>query len=110
MEDKIDSIISKLHTIDMKLELHIQDCKNAFSRIAELDEKQNVMLEDHMARSDALEEQNKLSKTAIDVEIAKLKKPREAIQWLFGLVVGLSAFLSALVYILEKLKVLPTII
>lgn len=102
MAKTIDSVYDLLISTDRKLDLHIQDCRNSFERIATLDETQNEMLAEHMRRSDALELQNTLSKQALDAEILKLKKPQEALQWLYKGLLALAALIGAVAFIQDK--------
>jgi len=102
-ENKIDIIINNLAELDKKLEIHINNCKHSFEAIKILDEKQNEQLELHIARSDAIERQNELTKEQLEIRIAELKLPYELIKMGVKVTVSLAALITALSVIVKYL-------
>jgi DNA polymerase III gamma/tau subunit len=67
--------------LDKKVDLHIQKTEIELSQIAELDARQNMILEEHAKRSDRLERDNILREEGLrkefDQRFEKIEKPRE---------------------------------
>jgi DNA polymerase III gamma/tau subunit len=67
--------------LDKKVDLHIQKTEIELSQIAELDNKQNALLEEHSKRSDRLERDNILREEGLRKEFEDrfqdIEKPRE---------------------------------
>jgi hypothetical protein len=102
MAKSLETLYDLVINVDRKLDLHIQETKLSLEQIAVLDERQNTLLAEHMARSDALEKQNVITKQGLDAEINKLKKPQEALQWLYKGVLAIAALLAAVAFIQDK--------
>ena len=100
LEDKLDSLLLAQAAADKKLDLHIQSTTYELARIAELDLKQNEMLQEHMARSDALEEANALTRKMI----ADINKPKELLKLAYDVVTKLAALVGAVYIIYDKLQ------
>ncbi len=82
--DKTGKTQDTVQKLDKKIDLHIQKTELELEHIAELDEKQNQLLDDHAKRSDRLEKDNSLREISIrsDFEhrFRKIEKPREWIR------------------------------
>lgn len=88
--------------LDKKLDLNIQKIEFELSNIKKLDESQNQMLDEHMKRSDMLEQLVVQNKEETCARLEALEEPKKTLVIVRNWIIGLGA-LSGAIYATMRL-------
>ncbi len=96
------SLETCLEKLDKKLDLNIQKVEYELKSINQLDETQNKLLDEHMKRSDSLENLYQTVKKEHEVRLRKLEEPRRLLLLVRNISLGIGGILGA-VYTVGKI-------